>query len=344
MMKHLKTLVAPVIAAFLIATASHAAFYQWSKTAASNSTADPTINWSEGMSPSSVNDSGRAMMARAAEYRDDISGALTTGGSSTAYTLTTNQGLTATPTTGQLIAFTMHTTNGVAATLAADGGTAFALTSDGSTAVGAGVLVQGTPYTAKFTGTAWVLRNFYGGTLSIPLGAVIPYFGSTAPNSNFALPYGQCVSRTTYATLFSLVSTTYGTCDGVTTFGLPDLRGRMIAGVDNMGGSAASRLTTTYFGSDPTVLGNTGGSQSHTLTTAELPVTTPAGTVNSVVSGGTKGGTASTSWLPGTVADFPINATTITVTSTFTGTPFGSGNAHAIVPPAILCNYILRIF
>jgi len=68
------------------------AFWSWSKAPAGNATADPTINWAEGQSPSSVNDSARAMMARVAEWRDDVSGGITSGNTSTAYTLTSNQG------------------------------------------------------------------------------------------------------------------------------------------------------------------------------------------------------------------------------------------------------------
>ena len=68
------------------------AFWKWSRTASSNATADSTINWAEGMAPSAVNDSARAMMARLAEWRDDVSGTITTGGTSTAYTVTSNQG------------------------------------------------------------------------------------------------------------------------------------------------------------------------------------------------------------------------------------------------------------
>src|SRR5215472_15084499 len=66
-------------------------FWKWSRTASSNANADSTVNWAEGQAPSSVNDSARAMMARLAEYRDDNSGSLTTGGILTAYTLTTNE-------------------------------------------------------------------------------------------------------------------------------------------------------------------------------------------------------------------------------------------------------------
>lgn len=62
----------------------------WSPTAADNNDADPSIDWSEGQAPSTVNDSARAMMAAVAKYRDDTGGALATGGSSNAYTLTSN--------------------------------------------------------------------------------------------------------------------------------------------------------------------------------------------------------------------------------------------------------------
>jgi microcystin-dependent protein len=52
---------------------------------------------------------------------------------------------------------------------------------------------------------------------------------------------------------------------------LPDLRGRTIAGMDDMGTTAASRLTNTFFGASAIVLGNAGGGESQTLTTAQTP-------------------------------------------------------------------------
>lgn len=320
-------------------------FWQWSKVASNNGTADASINLSEGMSPSSVNDSARAMMARAAEYRDDISGSITTGGTATAFTITTNQGLAATPQDGQLIAFTMSLTNGPTPTLAADGGTAFPIQTAAGSAVASGTLILGTPYTAKFSNSAssWVLRDFYGSPFSVPVGAIMPYTGTTAPNSNFVIPHGQAISRTTYATYFAMVGTTYGAGDGTTTFNVPNLSGRVIAGIDGLGGAATGTLTTTYFGSDPTVLGNVGGAQNHTLTTAELPVTTPAGTIANVITpspayvgvqsvGAGAGATPS-----------PAASGTLAVASTFAGTPFGSGTPHAIVQPTIILSYILRI-
>src|ERR1700694_2739257 len=65
--------------------------YTWSQTASTNATADSTINWTEGQSPSSINDSARSTMAAVAKFRDDTNASITTGGASTAYTVTSNQ-------------------------------------------------------------------------------------------------------------------------------------------------------------------------------------------------------------------------------------------------------------
>lgn len=68
-----------------------------------------------------------------------------------------------------------------------------------------------------------------------PTGAVLPYAGSAAP-SGWLLAQGQAVSRTTYAALFALIGTQYGVGDGSTTFNLPDIQGRVIAGLAGAGG------------------------------------------------------------------------------------------------------------
>lgn len=101
-------------------------------------------------------------------------------------------------------------------------------------------------------------------------GTVLPFAGASAPNG-WLLCYGQAVSRTDYAILFGIIGTTFGAGDGSTTFNVPDLRGRVPAGKDNMGGTAASRLTTAGAGVDGSTLGAAGGSQTHTLTTAQMP-------------------------------------------------------------------------
>lgn len=56
-----------------------------------------------------------------------------------------------------------------------------------------------------------------------PVGAMMPYAGSSAP-SGWLLCDGQAVSRTTYSALFTAISTTWGVGDGSTTFNVPDFR------------------------------------------------------------------------------------------------------------------------
>jgi Phage Tail Collar Domain len=223
------------------------AFWKWSRTASSNATADNTVNWAEGMAPSAVNDSARAMMARLAEWRDDVSGTITTAGSSTAYTVASNQGFdNFADLNGAMIAFVPHTTNGATVTLNVDGLGAKPLRFGPSLELQSGVLIQGTPYSVSYNNSdgAFYLQGGFANPYGIPLGGLLPYIGSSAPNSAFVLPFGQAISRTAYATLFSLVSTTFGIGDGSTTFNVPDLRGRGVFGQDNMGGSAANCAAT----------------------------------------------------------------------------------------------------
>jgi hypothetical protein len=163
-----------------------AAIWQWSTTAGNNATADPSINWSEGMSPSSVNDSARAMMAVLASWRNDISGVNVTTGTSTAYTLTTSEGVNTTPSLGQMLSFIPHTTSGASPTLQVDGGNTYQIKFNGSPAP-TGTMVIGTPYRVVFNGsTAWLLEAGYGNPYNIPLGSYLYTSVSTAPNSNFA--------------------------------------------------------------------------------------------------------------------------------------------------------------
>jgi microcystin-dependent protein len=67
------------------------------------------------------------------------------------------------------------------------------------------------------------------GVLFVPAGAVMPFAMNSAPTGWLAAS-GTAVSRTTYATLFAAISTTYGVGDGSTTFNLPDLRGYFVRG------------------------------------------------------------------------------------------------------------------
>lgn len=317
--------------------------YLWSRTAASNATADSNVNWAEAMAPSAVNDSARAMMASAAAFRDDIAGAIATGGTSTAYTVTSYQIFDSLAhMSGQMIAFTPHATNGATVTLNVDGLGAKPLRSAPSVELQAGTLIQGSPYTALYNNSdaVWYLQNFFVNPYNVPLGSGMDYWGATAPSSIFALAQGQAISRTTYSTLFSIFSTTYGVGDGSTTFNIPDKVGRVSAMVD--GGS--SRLSSTYFGGNPANRGAVGGLESHTLTTAQLAAHSH---------GVTDPGHTHTAQLVANVGSQPFPAAAssgglgnMTTNSNTTGISInnaGSGNAHNNVQPTIICNYIIRV-
>jgi microcystin-dependent protein len=327
--------------------------YKWSKTSNENAGADPTINMSEGMAPSGLNDGVRAAMSALAKYRDDISGAIVTSGTSTAYAVTSNSTFDSlTNLDGQLIAFTPHATNGATVTLNVDSLGAKPLRTAPGAELLAGVIIEGTPYVAVYNNTdgAFYLQNLYGNPYNIPLGAGIDYWLPTAPNSSFVFPVGQAISRTTYATLFAAMGTTYGAGDGSTTFNLPDKRGRVSASLDNMGGSAASRLSSY------TSLGTAGGEQTHTLTLAEIPTSitsaqnqgfnvSVASTTSNVDIGtnpsSTGGGGIGLSQVAGTgqiTSEGTVAAGNVTTTSNNTG-----GGAHANVQPTIACNYIMRV-
>lgn len=345
---------------------AYSAFWQWSKTAATNSGADPSINWAEGMSPSSVNDSARAMMARAAEYRDDISGLLTTAGSSSAFTVTTNQGLSSTPNDGQLLSFTVHTTNAGAPTLAADGGTAYPIQSAPGVGVASATLILGSPYSAKFSvaNNAWMLKGFYGSTLNVPLGALVPYTLQSAPSSNFVFAAGQCLSTTTYAGYWAaLGSPASGSCAGGQ-FRIIDMSGRVPAGMDAMPGfGSAGRLTGSTFGcgSNMTVIMNScaNGVEYQNITLAQLPggitvagsagvtVSTPNGLASNVNWQGwaTVPGNTGSDYVPWASSSpggsFPNTMTgTVSMTSTSNNT---SGQLQPNVQPTIAVAYLLRV-
>jgi microcystin-dependent protein len=175
---------------------------------------------------------------------------------------------------------------------------------------------------AIVTDGAGTLSFAPGGSFSA--GMLVPYAGAAAP-TGWLLCFGQQISRTTYADLFTAIGTAYGIGDGVTTFNIPDLRGRVIAGKDDMGATSADRLTNQTGGLDGDVLGATGGAETHTLTTAELPAHT-----HSVPSGGSG---SSNYALGGSSGSFSASQTTGST---------GNGDAHNNIQPTIILNYIIK--
>ena len=343
--------------------------YKWLQASGSNANVDATVNWAEGQAPSTVNDSARGMMAATAKYRDDIAGAIVTGGTPTAYTVSSYEVFdTLAHLGGQMIAFTPHATNAAGSpsvALNVDGLGAKPLRSAPNVELAAGVLIQGTPYVATYNNSdsAFYLHGFFGNPYNLPVGGSIDYWGTSAPNSSFAFMYGQAISRTTYAALFALFSTTFGTGDGSTTFNIPDLRGRLTAGKDDMGGSAANSLTNAASGITGTTLGASGGAQTVTLFASAIPAGVPSsGSISGTAadSGGKHiaSDTAPTQEFDasisggGTVripASNPTNSgawsdASLTLSGTASVTSTNSGQtAVNKMPPTIICNKLIRI-
>jgi microcystin-dependent protein len=191
-------------------------------------------------------------------------------------------------------------------------------------------------------------------TKALLIGTVLDFAGSTAP-AGFLFCYGQNVSRTTYSALFAVIGTAFGSGDGSTTFTLPDLRGRVVAGKDDMGGTSANRLTNQSGGLDGDTLGATGGSETHTLTTAQIASHTHTGTTGNVSADHVH---SMTLRYQGFQAAVNVNAITTASgdgsvnygntggisanhTHNFTTNASGSGGAHNNVQPTAILNKII---
>lgn len=183
------------------------------------------------------------------------------------------------------------------------------------TALDAGDLRAGGIVTARYDGSAFVA---IAGILPDKVGTIKPWTTDTAPNG-WLLCDGSEVSRTTYNALFKVISTTYGVGDGGSTFNLPDLRGRTIVGQDDMGGTAANRITDSW----ADALGSAGGSATHTLTIGEIPAHTHSYNHFGGASGSLLGSG---------------NADVVSATSGSTG----GGGAHANIQPSFTLNYVIR--
>lgn len=231
----------------------------WSTTAASNASADPTVNWAEGMAPSAVNDSARALMASVAKWRDDLYG-ITTGGTSTAYTVTTGSTFaTAAVMSGVIFTIIPHTTSGASPTLAVDGLTARAINQSTGVAVATGALISGTPYLVKYV---------HASTEFILLGRSHVFTDLTTTGTHTQSTTGQGILAT--GTTPQRPSNTAGGFRFNTTTGLPEF---------NTGAGWFSLLTTLAGAQTPYgAVINGAIAESHTGNAATFALKTLAGT------------------------------------------------------------------
>jgi microcystin-dependent protein len=189
-----------------------------------------------------------------------------------------------------------------------------------------------------------------------PAGSILAYGGTSEP-SGYLFCYGQAVSRATYADLFAAIGTAHGVGDGSTTFNLPDLRGRTIAGQDDMGGSSANRLTGLTNGVNGDTFAAAGGLESFTLATTNLAAHTHSNgsfAVATTITNGsdvvrtddfmTTGGQGGTN--RDAIADESGDTDTLSLADgDVTGTSSSTGSTTALghIQPTLVLNYIIKI-
>lgn len=175
----------------------------------------------------------------------------------------------------------------------------------------------------------------------IPTGVIMDFGGSSAP-TGYLLCDGTAVSRSTYAALFAVISTTFGSGDGSTTFNVPNCQRRVTVG---SGGSGTGTLGST--------VGSTGGEETHLLIAAEsgLPshthgVTDPGHTHLAKTGGnGADNAHNSASWGTNNNGSYANTQTMTTVTTGLTVNSVSSadaGSAHNNIQPSLVVTKIIK--
>jgi microcystin-dependent protein len=159
-------------------------------------------------------------------------------------------------------------------------------------------------------------QNAENGSGAVPPGAVQEFAGTTAPNG-FLLCDGSLISRTTYATLFAVLGVVFGAGDGSTTFAVPNHAGRVAAG-KGLGTFAA--------------LGATGGAETVTLTSSQIPAHSHNQTFYSSTLAAA--GSALGAMTGGAGASATSGQTTLPNT--------GGGGSHNNLQPYIVMNFIIK--
>lgn len=157
-------------------------------------------------------------------------------------------------------------------------------------------------------------------------------------------PYLLCAGSTTYnysdfPYLSAKLQGNFGG-NGITTFGVPDMAGRVPLAYDSSG----TRITAAGCGIDGQTLGAAGGTQTVTLVTGNLPPYTPAGTIVNTNNAFFNAGNTTGTVVSGGGASVPITAGAMAITSTFTGTPQGGASTpvNNVQPAQVVGIWVIR--
>jgi len=211
-----------------------------------------------------------------------------------------------------------------------------------------------------YNGTSWVeIANLSNN--STPSGVISPYAGGTSPNG-WLLCNGDTVPNASgtvqgqtkdFSVLYGVLAGAYGGA-GL----LPDLRGRAVFGKDNMGGTAAARITTAGIPTTGGItLGSAGGTETHLLTAAQSGLPDHKHDMRVENQGGTPPSAAynfadGAAGLVGHDSGSGVKGIAYASGSSFRWV-IGVGNtsagaqpaasAHQNLPPTIILNYIIKI-
>jgi len=170
----------------------------WSLTASANGNADANVNFSEGQSPPSLNNSSRALMSALRAFYNALGGGITYGGSSNAYTATNDSpGAWSAYAEGQIIGLEANHTNTGAATINVDGLGAKTIKKSASTDVDAGDIVSGAFYLLRYNGTHFQLVS---GEAFQPLDAQLTALAGLSPTSGDVFYWTGATSLSAIAT------------------------------------------------------------------------------------------------------------------------------------------------
>lgn len=188
-----------------------------------------------------------------------------------------------------------------------------------------------------------------GGQPLYPAGDIKIWASNTLP-SGWLWCDGSAVSRETFPALFTMLGTAFGAGNGTTTFNLPDFRGRVPAGRDNMGVGDAGRLT--FFGAVARTLAGVLGSAAHVLSLGQMPSHNHPGSqtdtqgnhshaLNLPASGLLGAGLGFVQGVQQFTRDVYTNVAGAHAHNVTVATA-GSNEAHTNAQPTIIVNYIIR--